>query len=203
MPTIINFKICDNSADCNALTGCPKGCFSWDDKEKTIKIDNSKCSGCSACEDFCPIGAIRFAKDDKQFAKIQKEIEKDPRTRSELMVDRYGADTVAYTLELSKEKFAKRIQSKIPVIVEFNSRETIECLLKSIPVRFIQNEFDKNASYEKLFIDKKDFADWEIKTTPCLKFYREGRLVGQIDGYFDDESKFELFRTIREIASSK
>jgi len=177
------------------------GVFFWDNNEKTIKTDLSKCTECGDCESFCTVNAIRYAKDKKQLKKIQKEIDKDTRTIADLFVDRYGSDTVVdvYTFKLGKEKVQNRINSNRPVIIEFNSPDTIECLLKSIPISFIQEQFHKDATYSKFFIDAKDFADYGITNTPCLRFYNNGELLGSVDRYFENDEKFELFRLVREL----
>ena len=161
MLPIINFKICDNSAACSGISDCPMGVFTFCETDKTIKIDNEKCTGCGGCEDYCPVGAIRFAKDDKAIAKIRKEIERDPRTITELFVDRYGADTVvdAFTSKPSPEAVKKQINSARPVIIEFNTEDTISCLLNSIPISLIQEKFHKDAAYARFFIDKKDLVN--------------------------------------------
>jgi len=201
MPPLINFKICDNSADCNGIPTCPTGVFYFDEIEKTLKTDLSKCIECAACADCCSVNAIRYAKDEEEFAQIQKEIDEDPRKISDLFCDRYGSDTVidTYTFELSPEKLANRINSNRPVIIEFNTPSTIECLLKSIPIQFIQDQFHKDATYSKFFVDENDFAKYEITKTPCLRFYNKGKLLGSVDGFYENDDKFDLFEIINSI----
>ena len=191
MPPIINFKICDNSADCNGITQCPAGVFSWNEAERTIKMDATKCTECGACNDFCPVDAIRYAKDANDFARLQKEFDDDPRTVAELFVDRYGATNLdEHQLKNDIQIFRNRIKSQRPMIVEFNQESTIECLLKSIPIADIQAAFHKDSTYSRFIITAADFAKYNITETPCLRFYYKEVLLGGIDGYHDkDESK--------------
>ena len=200
MPTTINFKICDNSADCNGITMCPAGVFAWDDEKKTITLDSSKCIECGACANFCTVNAIRYAKSQEELEKIQKEIDSDPRTISELFVERYGAAPIddTYTFELSAEKVKNRINSNRPVIIEFNRWETVNCLLKSVPIADIQKQFNANATYSKFFVEDKDMPKFDIKETPVLKFYYKNELLGQIDGYFERDDRFEHMDKIRK-----
>ena len=66
MPPVINFKICDNSAECSAISSCSQGVFSWDNKNKIIKIENSKCTGCGACENNFSIQSCRILKSQSE-----------------------------------------------------------------------------------------------------------------------------------------
>ena len=154
MPPIINFKICDNSADCNGIAQCPTGVFTWDDDAKTIRIDHTKCVECGACADFCSVNAIRYAGNAEELAKIQAEIDADPRTVAELLVDRYGCAPIidTHSFELSKQKLADRMNTARPVLIEFNTEATIECLLKSVPIAEIQAAFHPDAVYSKFIL---------------------------------------------------
>jgi len=200
MPPIINFKICDNSADCNGIVECPTGVFGWDDVVKTITIDKEKCIECGACANFCSVEAIRYAKDEEELAKIQKEIDDDPRTVADLFIERYGCAPITdtHSFKADPETVRKRSTSGRPVIVEFNAEETIECLLRSVPIADIQAEFHKDAIYSKFIVDKSDFALFGITKTPCLRFYNKGELLGSIDGFFDKDEKYEQFEKIAE-----
>ena len=200
MPPIINFKICDNSADCNGISMCPMGVFSWDETARTIKIDTSKCVDCGACDSFCTINALRYAKDATELARFQKEIDDDPRTVSELFVERYGATPLDDTniFEPSEQKVKNRIKSGRPVIVEFNQEKTIECLLKSVLVADIMETFHKDATFSKFYIEEKDFKRLGITSTPCLRFYYNNELLGQIDEYFTIENQRPFMEKIAE-----
>ena len=88
MAVLINFKICDNAKECNGIAVCPSGALSWDEKKKTIFIDNSKCTSCGKCEKACMVNAIKVAKTKKEYDKFKKEIDGDDRTTSDLLVDR-------------------------------------------------------------------------------------------------------------------
>ena len=75
MPVLVNFKVCDNAKECGGVAICPTGAITFDEKKETLVIDNSKCISCGQCENECPIGAIRVAKDENEYKKIKEEIE--------------------------------------------------------------------------------------------------------------------------------
>lgn len=202
MPPIINFKICDNSADCNGITKCPFGVFGWDDKKKTITVDIGRCADCGACADFCTVNAIRYAKDQEEYEKIKREIDEDTRTVADLFVDRYGATPLddKYLFELSPEKVKNRIESNRPVIVEFNDYDTVECLLKSIPIVEISREFHPDATYSRFFVKPQDFKTYGVAKTPCLKFYHHGKLLGELP-YFHKGDQDEYMEKIRRFGA--
>lgn len=74
MSVLINFKICDNSKDCNGIAVCPIKAFYWDEKKKTIAVDETKCISCGKCEESCPVDAIRVARNEKELKKRVDEI---------------------------------------------------------------------------------------------------------------------------------
>jgi len=192
MPPIINFKICDNSEDCAAIKKCKNGVFGWDAKHKSLTINHKKCKECGECVGFCPVKAIHFGACKDEYKKIEREIAKDPRTMTELFIDRYGAMPIddAFVFELTPDRLKKRINVQRPMIIEFNCRETMACLLKSVPIADIQEQFHPDAAYSKFFIKEDEMPQYGVTKTPCLRFYYKNELLGQIDEYFDKDHKY-------------
>lgn len=201
MPVLINFKICDNSEDCSGIEICPIGAFYWDKKKKTIAVDNSKCTSCGVCEEACPVGAIRVAKDEKEYNKIKREIEKDPRKLSDLFIDRYGAGPIHPAFLIPQSKFEVQIlRSTNPAVVELFDRGSIECLLYSIPVKELFKDVD--IRYRKIEVkDDSLLKKYKVKELPSLLFFKAGKLVAKIDGYYDKKQKAELKEKINKIIS--
>lgn len=201
MPVLINFKICDNCEDCNGIRVCPTGAFHWDAEKRTIAVDKDKCIGCGACGHCCTIDAIFYTDSEEEAKEIQKEIDEDPRSATDLFVERYGAMPIndLYTFELSEEKVKNRINSHRPVMVEFNSNDTINCLLKSIPISDIAKAFYKDTTYSKFIIDEKDFKTYGVTETPCLRFYKDGELLGEMKGYYEIDDMDKVKKIIDEI----
>lgn len=201
MPVLINFKICDNSKDCSGIEVCPTEAFYWDTKNKTIATDNSKCIVCGRCEEACPVGAIRVAKTEEEYKRIKKEIDKDPRKVSDLFIDRYGAQPIHSAFLIPQTKFNVQIieSTKLSAVELFNN-SSIKCLLYSIPVKELFE--DKDIKYRK--IEAKDdvlLKKYKIKGLPALLFFKDGRLAGKIQGYYDMNRKKELLDSINKIIS--
>nr|NIO45032.1 hypothetical protein [Candidatus Aenigmarchaeota archaeon] len=49
MPILFNFKVCDNASACNGIGACPVKAITWNDEQKTLVVDNSKCTSCGLC----------------------------------------------------------------------------------------------------------------------------------------------------------
>lgn len=197
MSVIINFKICDNSEDCSGIEACPSGAFRWDPARKTIKIDETKCVKCRLCEKSCPVGAIRVATTQKEETEIRKDIESDPRTVSDLFVDRYGAQPIHSGFVIEEKSFdAQIIRSTKPAVVELYRDDTIECMVKSVPVREL---FPKmNIKYRKVNDYNGNLSRaFGVNKLPALLFFSKGKMVGKIEGYLPEEKKRQLVTLVK------
>lgn len=201
MSVLINFKICDNAKECGGIEVCPTGALTWDGENKTIKIDDSKCTSCGVCEKACPIGAIMIARTEEEYEKIKKEIDEDPRKISDLFVDRYGAQPIHEAFLISQDKFESQIpESTRFTVVELFKEDLIECLIRSIPIKELFEGMD--IIYKKIEIrDNSLLEKYNVKELPSLLFFKDGNLIGKIEGYYSDKKKKELKEKINEITS--
>lgn len=169
MPVLINFKICDNAKDCSGVAVCKTGALFWDDKERTLKIDNTKCISCGLCEKACMTNSIRVAKNQEEYKLIKKEIEEDPRKIGDLFVDRYGAEPVDPAFITTEEKFQEHIleYDKLSA-VEFYNSNSIRCLLKSIPIKELIGPM--NIRFRKLNASDKLVSEYKNKNSPRPPF---------------------------------
>ncbi|VVB74431.1 Sulfite reductase, dissimilatory-type subunit beta [uncultured archaeon] len=199
MPLLINFKICDNAEECNGIASCPTGALSWDSKKKTIKIDNSKCVSCGVCVPTCMVGAIKVAKNEKEYSKLKKEIDADKRKVSDLFTDRYGAQPLHKAFLIDEDKFEKEVlhYHKIAVAELFNENSII-CLYCSIPIKEL---FDgKNIKYRKVGLEGNSLLkQFDVSKLPALLFFNDGKLIGKIEGAFEPEKKAEIDSKIKSI----
>lgn len=201
MAVLINFKICDNCDACNAINVCPTKAFCWNQDKKTLEILESKCIDCGLCAnspESCQVGAIKFAKNQEELEKIKKEIEDDKRTINDLMVDRYGAQPINMPFYCKENEIDKVLTTPKLCMVEVYQEDTIECLIKSIPVKELMNAIDEKVVYRKLEIEtNKIIEKYNIKELPSLLFFRNGNLVGKVEGYRDESQKEELFEELK------
>lgn len=200
MAVLINFKICDNDKACSGRSVCPNGVFSWNNEKKTLEMNNDLCAKCGACVEACTVSAIKMAKTEEEYKQIEQEYENDPRTINDLFIDRYGATPVDTKNIWTENEPEDRLISERPIVLELFNEDSIMCLLKSIPVKEILEEFDVNARYRKIEILTDKLLDkYSIKELPALVFIKNQKVLGTIEGYYTDENNRELFNKIYEL----
>lgn len=198
MSVLINFKICDNAKECGGIEVCPTGALSWDEREKTIKIDNEKCISCGACEKECPIGAIYVTRIQEEYEKKKQEIKDDPRTTKDLFVDRYGAAPLSEFFMISEEELENKLCNKT-LLVECYEDSSIQCLLKSIPIKEITSDMPKDTMFYKVEIGNKIKEKYNITELPSLLIFKNKKYLGKIDGYYNTNQKQEFIKKVNEI----
>lgn len=173
------------------------GVFSWG--EKGLIIDNEKCISCGKCEEACMVSAIRVAKNEEEYQKIKKEIEEDPRSINDLLVDRYGAKSIDIAMVEGEDGIEIKLDAKRPMIVELYQEESLMCLLKSIPIKEIADTFDENTRYRKVEVKKQETLEkYGIKELPALLFFKDGKLIKKYEGYVEEDDKKKLLEFIKE-----
>lgn len=198
MSVLINFKICDNAQECNGIAVCPTGALSWDKKKKSIKIDNEKCISCKKCEKSCMVNAIRVAKNEEEYKRMEEEIKNDPRRDADLFVDRYGAQPIHPAFLIKEDKFELEVLgSKKMVVAELFNDDSIMCLLKSITMKDLFAGY--SIKYRKVEVGKALVEKYKIKELPALIFFKNGEFLGKIEGYYDNKKKEKLIEKIKLI----
>lgn len=203
MSVLINFKICDNAEECSGIAACPTGALFWKKADKTIGIDNSKCTSCGICEKSCEVGAIRVARDEEESRAIKKDFADDPRRDTDLFLDRYGAQPVLPVFFIQEDKFEREVLNSTKLTVsEFFDNSSINCLLKSIPVTELLRGLE--VKYRKVEITTGQLIErYEVKKLPALLFFENGKLLGKIEGFFPKEKKQKLIAEINKITEKQ
>jgi len=190
MPQIIfNYKICDRSPQCGGIEACPKNAIYYDKTLKKPIWDKSKCNFCLQCTlpGTCPVGAILFARDQKQADLINDTIDKDTRTQTWLWQERYGVEpTVQYPQaeNITSDLDLVLSQDKI-VIIDVWHPDFLECrlhsplfseLLKNLPQNY--QLYKLNASKYPQYTKKLNVNDF-----PSLLIFQNSKLLDTIHGY--------------------
>jgi len=199
MPVLINFKICDNAEECLGVEVCPTGALSWDKIKKTIIINNDKCTNCGLCEKACEVNAIHVAKNKEEYYKIKKEIDEDPRKVSDLFIDRYGAQPIEKAFFILRDRFdLEVINSTKLAAAELFNEDSIMCLRYSIPAKLLFKDMD--IKYRKVQLkDDELLKKYNVKKLPSLLFFKEGKLIGKIEGYYSIKEKEKITEKINKI----
>lgn len=197
MSVLINFKICDNAEECGGIESCVTGALSWDGENKTIQIDNDKCISCGLCEAACEVGAIQVAQNEEEYVAIQKEYDEDTRQLSDLMIDRYGAQSIQYLID--ENSFDDQIlHANKLVVAELFKNDTIECMLKSIPIKQLFDGVD--IKYRKVELKSDELLKkYQINKLPALVFFKDGKLLGKVEGHYGTNNILDLKNKIDNI----
>lgn len=216
MPIVFNFKICDNASACNGIGVCPVKAITWDEKQKTLVVDNSKCTGCGACARSCPVsGAILVARTDEEFKRMKEQIEDDPRTRTELLKDRYGVAPTDPNLIVTMTNFDEEVlQTDRVCIVDFWDEPHLGCRIFSIPFEemlpkkallseIMKQKGLKNMKFKFRKIDVEKNPEiakrYNVKEIPSLLIFYKGKAVGRVEGKVKVEQEEELRNRITEM----
>ena len=199
MAVFVNFKICDNAKECGGVEVCPTGAFSWEEEKETIVLENQKCISCGLCEKECPIGAIRVGKTEEECQKIEKEIEDDPRTTKHLFVDRYGAAPLSEFFMIEASDISDKIKNKGLTFIECYKDDSIQCLLKSIPIKELTVDLDHDTLFYKVEVDDEVIDKYDLYAFPSLLIFKDGKYLGKVEGYYSNDKKDDFIEEIYQI----
>jgi len=217
MSILFNFKICDNASVCNGIGVCPTKAITWDENQKTLVVDNSKCISCGLCAKACPVpGAILVAKTKEEFEKIKEQVEDDTRNRAELLKDRYGVAPTDPHLIVTMKNFDEEVlETDRVVIVDFWDEPHMGCRVFSIP---LESTIPKKVVLTEIMKNQKKLKDMKFKfrkidaqknpeiakrynvnTIPTIMLFFKGKAIGRIEGYYKTEKENELKKKVEDI----
>ena len=199
MAVLVNFKICDNAKECGGIAVCPTGALSYDDEKESIIIDNDKCISCGRCESECPIGAIMVARTEEEYDKLKEEIDNDTRTTKDLFVDRYGATPLSEFFMIESDDIENKVNNDGITLIELYNDDSIQCLLKSIAIKDLTKDLPKDTLFYKAEANDDVLNTYNVKELPSLLVFKQGKFLGNIDGYYEVDDKEELLHNMNEI----
>lgn len=202
MSVLINFKICDNARECGGLAVCPTGAISYDENKESLVIDNDKCISCGLCEKECSIGAINVAKSQEEYNKIKEMIDNDERTIEDLFVDRYGAAPLSEFFMIDSNDIEKKIINDKTVMIELYNDDSIQCLLKSIPIKELVKDFSESMLFYKAESNESVEQKYKLEELPALLVFEKGKFLGKVEGYYDESQKENLIGQIKKIINN-
>lgn len=199
MAVLVNFKICDNAKECGGIAVCPTGALSYDDEKGAIVIDNEKCISCGLCENECPIGAIMVAKNDEEYSKLKNEIDKDTRTTKDLFVDRYGATPLSEFFMIEADDIENKANNDGITLIELYNDDSIQCLLKSIPIKDLTKDLPKDTLFYKAEASDEVMDKYDVKELPTLLIFEKGKYLGKVEGYYEVDDKQSVIEKVQNI----
>ena len=132
----------------------------------------------------------------------EKEIKTDPRKTSDLFIDRYGAEPIHPAFLIKDDKFQEEVlESEKLVMAELFEDDSVRCLLKSISIKDLLA--DDPIKYRKVKVEKELVKKYKIKKMPTLLFFEKGKLLGKIEGYYENKQKAKLCKKIEAIMEKK
>jgi thioredoxin-related protein len=82
-------------------------------------------------------------------------------------------------------------------VVEIFEDDSIECLLKAIPIKELFVSYD--VKFRKTEITDEIKEKYQVEKLPSLLFFENGKLIGKIEGFYEAEKKEILLDKIKEI----
>ena len=87
-----------------------------------------------------------------------------------------------------------------PILVEVYTEDTIDCLIKSIPIKEIFKCIGKeDLRYRKVENTSEEFlTQYNIKELPCLLYIENNEIKWKVEGFYSVEEKEKLFEKIKK-----
>lgn len=148
----------------------------------------------------CEAGAVKVARNEKEYQKIKTEYDEDIMTVEKLFQDRYGASLIEEKYALDIDELEKIIEdSNMPLLLEFYNEAEARCLINSIPIGDIITELPFRVSYRKINVSKiSSLLQYHIKTLPSLVIVKNGKVIYTYTGFLHENEKEKLLKELRE-----
>ncbi len=100
---------------------------------------------------------------------------------------------------VESSEIEKRVNGNSLVLIECYQESSIQCLLKSIPIKEITKEFPSDTLFYKVSFEEEKENEYDIQEFPALLIYKDGSLKGKVEGYFEIKDKEKFMNQVNEI----
>jgi hypothetical protein len=149
---IFNYNICDSAPECGGISCCTKDAIIYKDgKPQWVR---NKCDFCLECttREACPVGAILYARNEKESSRIKELISQSPITNEVLWSERYGVQPASYkpiAKIITKENLISFITDNSFKVVDIWHPDALDCRLKSALYTDLFTNLPDKTSYYK------------------------------------------------------
>lgn len=84
-------------------------------------------------------------------------------------------------------------------MIELYTEDSIQCLLKSIPIKELSQNLPEDTLFYKAEAPEETINKYNINEVPSLLIFKNGSLLGHIEGYYTIDSKEEMIKEINKI----
>jgi Fe-S-cluster-containing hydrogenase component 2 len=198
MSIIIDLYLCKHAKGCLGATACPTGALHWDNEKRRLSFDDEKCHQCGLCENACEADVISMKEYTSECAERKLRHRNSVIRPCNFAQERYGTALINKDFELSLSSFVKRdFCADSVVAVEVYDKNSIECLLYSIPIDYL---FEKRGvKFRKMEVSDNFLSENRISTLPALLFFRDGKEIGRVEGFYNYHQRHDLLRKIENL----
>lgn len=100
---------------------------------------------------------------------------------------------------IEAEEIENKVKGQELVLIEGYIEDNINCLLKSIPIKELTENLPETTLFYKASFDNVKSNSYGLEEYPSLLIFKNGELVGKIEGYFEESKKNELKEQIKNM----
>ncbi len=200
---VFNYKRCDFAKDCPAISSCAAelgkstGAVRYDEKTKTIVVDEDVCKNhkciSKACTKDCA-DCFSYADTPVEYwweVEQVRETVFDPNYRKK---DRYNSEDILDFAKLTVDNFENYLkETDCLVVLEITSSSGCCSAYSSIPILDLIPEYIYHQYYKKIVVYTETEVDYlerffELNELPALLFILQKKIIGRVVGIYQNSS---------------
>ena len=119
--------------------------------------------------------------------KLKKEIDNDSRTTKDLFVDRYGATPLSEFFMIESDDIENKVHNDGLTLIELYTEDSIQCLLKSIPIKELSQNLPKDTLFYKAEATEETINKYNINKNDIPNIMKTGKGSVKIRGKYNIE----------------